>query len=123
INFLMISILLINSSTAMRTTLSIGTSILLKKYASWIPMVKLDIFPVRFFDNPDKLLSTDTGSFSSNSAMDSSKIAVSVTVLAIGPTWSWVQERGYTPCALTTPRVGFKPTTPHAAAGIRIDQC
>src|SRR5699024_4433286 len=29
--------------------------------------------------------------------------------------------RGYTPCALTTPRVGFKPTTPHAAAGIRID--
>src|SRR5699024_3001137 len=49
------------------------------------------------------------------------KIAVSLTVLAIGPTWSWVQERGYTPCALTTPRVGFKPTTPHAAAGIRID--
>src|SRR5699024_8121383 len=41
--------------------------------------------------------------------------------LAIGPTWSWVQERGYTPCALTTRRVGFKPTTPHAAAGIRID--
>src|SRR5699024_2626974 len=121
VTFLIIAPLLFNSSTATRTAFSIGASILLKKYASSIPMVKPDIFPVRFFDNPDKLLSTDTGSFSSKSAMDSSKIAVSLTVLAIGPTWSWVQDRGSTPCALTKSRVGFKPTTPHAAAGIRID--
>src|SRR5699024_7905605 len=121
VTFLIIAPLLFNSSTATRTAFSIGASILLKKYASSIPMFMPDIFPVRIFDNPDKLLSTDTGSFSSILGMYYIKLAVSLTVLAIVPTWSWVQERAYTPCALNTPRVSLKPTTPHAAAGIRID--
>lgn len=51
----------------------------------------------------------------------SSKTATSPTVRAIGPTWSRVQASGNTPNLLTRPYVGFSPTIPQHAAGMRID--
>src|SRR5690349_1221162 len=39
----------------------------------------------------------------------------------MGPTWSYVQQSGVTPAALTNPYVGFNPTIPQNAAGNRID--
>ena len=40
---------------------------------------------------------------------------------AIGPTWSSVHAIGITPRLLTRPYVGFRPTVPQYAAGMRID--
>src|SRR4029450_9104172 len=45
----------------------------------------------------------------------------SVTVPAIGPTWSSVRDSGTTPSVEISPSLGFRPSTPHAAAGIRMD--
>ena len=47
--------------------------------------------------------------------------AASSTVRARGPTWSRDQASGKTPRRLTRPSVGLRPTTPHAAAGMRIE--
>src|SRR5947207_5751634 len=47
--------------------------------------------------------------------------AASATVCASGPTWSSVLDSGTTPSVDTSPYDGFRPTTPHAAAGMRID--
>ena len=49
------------------------------------------------------------------------RIAASVTVRAIGPAVSWLWAIGMIPLRLTSPIVGFIPTRPHAAAGIRIE--
>jgi hypothetical protein len=35
--------------------------------------------------------------------------------------WSSVRDSGTTPSVEISPQVGFKPTVPHAAAGMRID--
>src|SRR5699024_9716220 len=40
---------------------------------------------------------------------------------ASGPMWSRAGESGWHPATLTRPRVGLSPTTPHSAAGIRIE--
>src|SRR6188768_1036122 len=47
--------------------------------------------------------------------------AQSSTVHAIGPTQSIDRERDSTPRLLTSPFVGFRPATPHQAAGSRMD--
>src|SRR6202023_3363710 len=46
-----------------------------------------------------------------------SAAAASATVLAIGPTVSWVCEIGTTPARLVSPTVGLIPTTPLALEG------
>src|SRR5690606_7106089 len=48
-------------------------------------------------------------------------IALSNTVLVIGPTWSSDHESGNTPRLLTRPYVGFIPTTPQKEEGMRTD--
>src|SRR4051812_35679530 len=48
-------------------------------------------------------------------------IAQSSTVQVRGPQWSNVNEFGMTPCRLTNPYVGFKPTVPQQAAGLRTE--
>src|SRR5580704_8920142 len=48
-------------------------------------------------------------------------MAVSSTVLVIGPTWSSDQDSGITPRMLTRPYVGFNPTMPQYEAGIRTE--
>src|SRR6188472_2596346 len=55
------------------------------------------------------------------SAMASKVSAASATLALIGPTVSSVAESGKTPAPGTRPRVGFRPTTPHQAAGLRIE--
>jgi hypothetical protein len=45
----------------------------------------------------------------------------SVTLRAIGPAWSKVMPSGTTPAVLTSPNVGFNPTIPHSADGMRIE--
>ena len=40
---------------------------------------------------------------------------------AIGPPWSRLGASGKQPSSGTSPHVGFKPTTPQHAAGIRIE--
>ena len=45
--------------------------------------------------------------------------AASSTVRTIGPGWSKHHERGVSPARLTRPYVGFSPTIPHNAAGMR----
>src|SRR6185295_14515729 len=45
----------------------------------------------------------------------------SATDVVSGPTWSSVVDSGTTPSVDTSPSVGFRPTTPQAAAGMRID--
>ena len=47
-------------------------------------------------------------------------MALSSTVLVIGPTVSKELLKGKTPCLETRPKVGFIPTIPHSAEGIRI---
>ena len=47
--------------------------------------------------------------------------AASATVALSGPMTSSVGDSGNTPAAATRPRVGFRPTTPHQAAGLRIE--
>ena len=47
--------------------------------------------------------------------------AASATVVANGPIWSRLEANATSPMRLTTPYVGFTPTTPHSAAGWRID--
>src|SRR5271165_7293244 len=47
--------------------------------------------------------------------------AASSAVAAIGPRWATLQHSGTAPSSLTRPKVGFNPTTPQNAAGIRID--
>ena len=49
------------------------------------------------------------------------RIAASSTVRVIGPTWSSDVLSGTTPSAGTSPDAGLRPTTPQAAAGMRID--
>src|SRR5207247_8743279 len=44
-------------------------------------------------------------------------VAASATVLAWGPTVSWVCDIGTTPALLTSPTVGLMPTTPFMLAG------
>src|SRR3954469_9505054 len=51
----------------------------------------------------------------------SKMVHASDTVLASGPTWSSDGESGNTPAVEMSPNEGFSPTTPHAAAGMRID--
>src|SRR5699024_478517 len=53
--------------------------------------------------------------------MQFSNRAASCTFFAMGPTWSSDQPRGKTPALLTRPCVGFKPTTPQKAAGVRVE--
>ena len=53
--------------------------------------------------------------------MADNTMAASSTVLVIGPAWSNESDRGMTPCLLTSPYVGFKPTVPHNADGMRIE--
>src|SRR5713101_4933665 len=48
-------------------------------------------------------------------------IATSRTLRASGPTWSKLAARGTTPWRLTLPKVGFNPTTPQRAEGMRMD--
>ena len=48
-------------------------------------------------------------------------MALSSTVLVIGPTVSKELLKGNTPCLETRPKVGFMPTIPHSAEGILID--
>jgi len=45
----------------------------------------------------------------------------SATVRARGPTWSSVQLSGTIPSQGSSPLVGFNPTQPQMAAGMRID--
>ncbi len=45
----------------------------------------------------------------------------SPTLRAIGPTWSNVWLSGTTPAVEISPSVGFNPTMPHAAAGMRTE--
>src|SRR5436305_10602768 len=45
----------------------------------------------------------------------------SLTVRAIGPTWSKLGASGKQPLVGTRSKVGLKPTTPQQAAGMRID--
>ena len=47
--------------------------------------------------------------------------AQSATVRAIGPTVSKLAASGNTPSTGTVPWAGLRPTTPQAAAGMRID--
>ena len=47
--------------------------------------------------------------------------ATSVTVSAMGPVWSSVALSATTPWQDSSPSVGFRPTMPQAAAGIRIE--
>jgi hypothetical protein len=61
------------------------------------------------------------GSRGSGPAMQWSRRAASATLRAIGPTWSSDAASGKTPSRDTRPHVGFRPTTPHQAAGSRID--
>ena len=50
------------------------------------------------------------------------KSAVSLTLRVITPSWPTLIGRMSVPCMLTKRlRVGFKPTNPHAAAGMRIE--
>src|SRR5918911_4737413 len=46
--------------------------------------------------------------------------AASSTVRVIGPALSSTHDSGNTPALLTRPYVGFRPTQPHSAAGMRI---
>src|SRR5689334_509623 len=48
-------------------------------------------------------------------------IAASPTVRVSGPAWSSDQLWGTTPSRLTRPKVALSPTTPQAAAGIRME--
>ena len=48
-------------------------------------------------------------------------VEASVTVLAIGPAVSWLNDMGITPVRLTIPTVGFIPTSEFIAAGTTID--
>ena len=41
------------------------------------------------------------------------------TSAASTPTWSQVSDSGNTPSVDSPPRAGFRPTTPHSAAGVR----
>src|SRR6202011_1278369 len=50
-----------------------------------------------------------------------STAAASATVLACGPTVSWVCEIGITPCRLVSPTVGLIPTIPDADDGLMIE--
>src|SRR5215472_9164387 len=53
--------------------------------------------------------------------MTSSSSAASATVVANGPIWSSELANAMSPYLDTRPYVGFTPTTPHSAAGWRID--
>src|SRR5690625_7348049 len=53
--------------------------------------------------------------------MTCSKAAASSTLLDMGPMWSKVHASGKHPYLATKPWVGFKPTSPQAADGIRIE--
>src|SRR5918912_2001734 len=55
------------------------------------------------------------------SAIAESTAAASATVLACGPTVSWVCEMGMTPARLVRPPVGLMPTTPLAEDGLMIE--
>src|SRR5260221_3279357 len=57
----------------------------------------------------------------SRPAIASSSRAQSSAVLASGPTVSSDGDIGNTPYRLTSPNVGFRPTTPLTEAGTRID--
>src|SRR5499427_1224379 len=58
---------------------------------------------------------------SGRAAMTDQSAAASSTDRVIGPTWSNVGQSGTTPSVGTSPSDGLRPTTPHAAAGIRIE--
>ncbi len=53
--------------------------------------------------------------------MTSSASAASSTVVANGPIWSRLDPNAISPRRLTAPYVGLTPTTPHSAAGCRIE--
>ena len=61
------------------------------------------------------------GSRGSGPAMAASTSAASSTLRAMGPTWSSDQASAAQPCRLARPKVGLSPTTPHSAAGMRIE--
>src|SRR5678816_776681 len=63
----------------------------------------------------------DAGSRGSTPAIMRARRAQSRTVRASGPTLSCDHARGIAPYVLTRPLVGLKPTTPHSAAGVRIE--
>ena len=62
-----------------------------------------------------------TASRGSAAAMASSNSAASRTVRAIGPAVSCEAEIGMIPVRLTSPTVGFTPTSPHTDAGDTIE--
>ena len=65
--------------------------------------------------------SSVAGSAGSTPATASSSSAASAGVRAIGPGWSRERASGHAPAPLIRPYVGFRPTTPQNAAGIRIE--
>jgi hypothetical protein len=60
-------------------------------------------------------------SMPSGPAITASMRALSRTFAVIGPAWSRCGSSGAIPVYGTSPQVGFMPTTPHSAAGMRID--
>ena len=66
-------------------------------------------------------LGAGRGGAGPGSAMASKVRAASATVALSGPMSSRLGDSGNTPAAGTRPRVGFRPTTPHQAAGLRIE--
>jgi hypothetical protein len=61
------------------------------------------------------------GSTPSDPAITVSSRATSSTVAPIGPQWSTLASNAQMPVYGTRPCVGFRPTPPHEAAGMRID--
>ena len=48
-------------------------------------------------------------------------MAASITLLVMGPAISCVQDSGIIPYLLTSPTIGFTPTTEFFEAGLKID--
>src|ERR1700749_4526769 len=57
----------------------------------------------------------------SGAASRASTAAASATDAAIGPAVSWARDSGTMPVRLTRPRVGLRPTMPHALDGDTIE--
>ena len=71
---------------------------------------------------PTATSSSELTSWAVNSgAIASRSAAQSVTLRAIGPTWSKLGASGKQPAVETRAKVGLKPTTPQHAAGMRIE--
>src|SRR3989338_1146304 len=76
---------------------------------------------LRSFDHFSTGMLIDVASFGSCPAMTSSSSAASSTVCVIGPGQSHDDPIAIMPYLETRPYVGFNPTTPHHAAGKRIE--